>query len=244
MRRAFAEGRAFARRGLPPCAVAALAVAAAMPFARAEAAAGAKSGNETSVETAVEKPAEQGAGRRTGQDVEQNVERGAAAAAEAATESGSAPRAGTPDATRKPGASHAGAQPAWPESDTVLDLLRADARAAAAQRLGHAQDWLAPSPAGSAPARLSPPGRVSGTDDADRVDVLAIYGIGRTLLADIEVNGAVWRYRQGRPWPLGATEQGPEHRYALVAIDLPCVRLRYRNDVRTACLHTESVHER
>ncbi|SAI57412.1 Uncharacterised protein [Bordetella ansorpii] len=138
--------------------------------------------------------------------------------------------------------SAAPAKPAWPESDTVLDLLRADARAAARQRLGHAQDWLSSSSPVPQPASLSAPG-MPGRDGQDRVDVLAIYGVGRTLHADVAVNGAVWRYRQGRHWPLGIAGQNGEPRYALVAIDLPCVRLRRQDDVRTACLHAEPAHD-
>ena len=85
--------------------------------------------------------------------------------------------------------SAAPAKPAWPESDTVLDLLRADARAAARQRLGHAQDWLSSSSPVPQPASLSAPG-MPGRDGQDRVDVLAIYGVGRTLHADVAVKGA------------------------------------------------------
>lgn len=138
----------------------------------------------------------------------------------------------------------AAASPAqvWPESDTVLDLLRADARAAAAQRLGRAQDWLPPSAAAQLSAR-GPAHGMPGSDAQDNVDVLAIYGVGRVLHADVSVNGAVWRYRQGRHWPLGVAGQADAPRYALVAIDLPCVRLRRQDDVRTACLHTGQVHD-
>jgi len=125
---------------------------------------------------------------------------------------------------------------AWPEADTVLDLLRADAQAAAAQlRLGRAQDWLARPGGASAPPVTVPPRSAGGP--ADRLDVVAIYGVGRALQADVSVNGAVWRYRQGRHWPLGVVSAQPaEPGYALVAIDLPCVRLRRDDDIRTACL--------
>lgn len=161
---------------------------------------------------------------------------GAAAAAGSAADTQAAP--GSPATAAMPAAQ---AQPAWPESDTVLDLLRADARAAAAQRLGRAQDWLPPSSPAQGPARASVPGP-SGRD-ADSVDVLAIYGVGRALHADVSVNGAVWRYRQGRHWPLGVAGQNGEPRYALIAIDLPCVRLRRQDDVRTVCLHGEQAHD-
>lgn len=134
------------------------------------------------------------------------------------------------------------AEPSWPESDTVLDLLRADAQAAAAgKRLERAQDWLA------APRVLAPPlaassdavpaVRVEPAGDArDRLDVVAIYGLGQSLYADIAINGELWRYRQGRRWPQGIDDAAGEPRYSLVRIELPCVRLRWQEAQRTACL--------
>lgn len=137
----------------------------------------------------------------------------------------------------------------WPESDTVLDLLRADAQAAAAgKRLERAQDWLAvpqglaPSPAssGAAPAvRAAPSG-----DARDRLDVVAIYGMGTSLYADIAINGEMWRYRQGRRWPQGIDDATGEPRYSLVRIEQPCVRLSWQQAQRTACLRrAEGSHD-
>ena len=126
----------------------------------------------------------------------------------------------------------------------MLDLLRADAQAAAAgKRLERAQDWLAaprafaPSPASSVamPAvRTEPSG-----DSRDRLDVVAIYGVGQSLYADIAINGELWRYRQGRRWPQGIDDAAGEPRYSLVRIEQPCVRLRWQDAQRTACLRRE-----
>jgi hypothetical protein len=130
----------------------------------------------------------------------------------------------------------------WPESDTVLDLLRADAQAAAAgKRLERAQDWLAMPrtlvPPLVSPGAASPPVRSEPSGDArDRVDVVAIYGVGRSLYADIAINGELWRYRQGRRWPQGIDDAVGEPRYSLVRIEQPCVRLRWQQAQRTACL--------
>jgi len=160
--------------------------------------------------------------------------RAAAPAAADAAGVASAPPARTAGQTGR----SAEAATAWPESDTVLDLLRADAQAAAAQlRLGRAQDWLAPPTPASLPHTAPPYAAAGGVPD--RVDVIAIYGVGRALHADVSINGATWRYRQGRHWPLGvAAGQPAEPGYALVGIDLPCVRLRRDGGVRTACLPT------
>lgn len=134
------------------------------------------------------------------------------------------------------------AEAAWPEADTVLDLLRADARAAlAGKRLERAQDWLAASSVQSVSASAAP---ASG-EGRDRIDVRAIYGVGQVLHADVSVNGALWRYRQGRRWPLGVSDPGAAPHYALASIDPPCVRLRGEGEsVRTACLLVrESAHD-
>ena len=132
------------------------------------------------------------------------------------------------------------AESPWPESDTVLDLLRADAQAAACKRLERAQDWLAaprasvPSPASS---DVMPAVRTEPSGDArDRLDVVAIYGVGQSLYADIAINGELWRYRQGRRWPQGIDDAAGEPRYSLVRIEQPCVRLRWQQAQRTACL--------
>jgi hypothetical protein len=125
----------------------------------------------------------------------------------------------------------------WPESDTVLDLLRADAQAAAGgKRLERAQDWLA-MPASLPPHQAAPLARAEPAGDArDQLEVLAIYGVGQSLHADIAINGELWRYRQGRRWPQGIDDAAGEPRYSLVRIEQPCVRLRWQEAQRTACL--------
>ncbi|WP_019938816.1 hypothetical protein [Bordetella sp. FB-8] len=152
---------------------------------------------------------------------------------------------GAGTAAEKTGAADAAlAQSPWPESDTVLDLLRADARAATVgKRLERAQDWLA-TPQSFVPPHASlqaaPVVRSDPSGDAgDRLDVLAIYGVGRSLYADIAINGALWRYRQGRHWPQGVDDATGEPRYSLVRIEQPCVRLSWRKTQRTACLRRE-----
>lgn len=138
------------------------------------------------------------------------------------------------------------AEPPWPESDTVLDLLRADARAAlAGKHMERAQDWLA-MPGAIMPAVPLSPGANAGqaANARDQLEVLAIYGVGRSLHADIMINGESWRYRQGRRWPLGIDDAAGEPRYSLVGIEQPCVRLRWRESLRTACLHSKGAgHE-
>ena len=150
-----------------------------------------------------------------------------------------APAAETADAER------VAADEAWAEGDTVRDLLRADAQAArAAPPPRQAADWLGP-PAGS--ALRTPAGLAGSLPDgasvaADRVDVVAIYGVGKVLHADVSVNGRVSRYRAGRAAPLASLPAGEP--YVLQAIEVPCVRLRKAGEPYTACLlHTGSAHD-
>ncbi|WP_459614618.1 hypothetical protein [Bordetella sp. 2513F-2] len=129
----------------------------------------------------------------------------------------------------------------WPESDTVLDLLRADARAAAAaQRFQHAPAWL---PANVQGPAAGPAAGMPAMQRDEQVELLAIYGVGRALHADVSVNGAIWRYRQGSPWPLGTAGVEGHPGYGLQAIVLPCVRLRKQEALRVACLRAEAGHE-
>lgn len=152
--------------------------------------------------------------------------------AAAAIACGAMPCAAAPaDSTGAPIAEPAG----WAEGDTVRDLLRADAQAAqTARHPQQAADWLGPSHAGRPPS--SPHGGL-----ADQVDVMAIYGVGKSLHADVSVNGRIARYRAGRAWPLESQLSADGERYALLSIDVPCVRLRKAGAPLTACLLNQDV---
>jgi len=134
------------------------------------------------------------------------------------------------------------AEEVWAEGDTVRDLLRADAQAArAAPPLRQAADWLE-APAGG--ARRASAGPADEASAADRIDVVAIYGVGKALHADISVNGRIARYRAGRAAPLTSAPPLAGDSYALQAIEVPCVRLRKAGAPYTACLlHSGSAHD-
>ncbi|MBV7482367.1 hypothetical protein KW845_05365 [Bordetella sp. BOR01] len=121
----------------------------------------------------------------------------------------------------------------------MRDLLRADAQAARAARFPRqAVDWLAPQlPGGMVRLPGAPPGnRPDGEPGSiDRIDVMAIYGVGKALHADISVNGRVSRYRAGHAMPLLGSPLAGES-YALLAIEAPCVRLRKAGERYTTCL--------
>lgn len=134
----------------------------------------------------------------------------------------------------------------WPEGDTVRELLRADAQAARAASITprQAADWLrqpapdarrAAAPSGAAASALSVP--------VDRIDLLAIYGVGAALQADVSINGVVSRYRAGRATPL-ASSPGHGEAYVLQGIKVPCVSLQKAGQTHNACLiSTEASHD-
>jgi len=139
------------------------------------------------------------------------------------------------EATESAEAEPAVAAQAWAEGDTVRELLRADAQAArATPPPRQAADWLGPRAGGAPRASGGPADAPHGSGAADRVDVVAIYGVGKALHADISVNGRVSRYRAGRAAPLASASPGDS--YVLQAIDVPCVRLRKSGEPHTACL--------
>ena len=150
-------------------------------------------------------------------------------------EAGDAAYAEPTEATESAETDPAAAVQPWAEGDTVRELLRADAQAArAAPPPRQAADWLGPRAGGAPRASGGPADAPHGSGAADRVDVVAIYGVGKALHADISVNGRVSRYRAGRAAPLASASPGDS--YVLQAIDVPCVRLRKSGEPHTACL--------
>lgn len=139
----------------------------------------------------------------------------------------------------------------WAEGDTVRDLLRLDAQAARVTAPRQAADWLRPGTPQVAAhaARIGRAGGYAGPEAgdapgaADRIDVVAIYGVGKVLHADISINGRLSRYRAGRALPLASSPLGAQP-YSLHAIEAPCVRLRKAGEPYTACLlHADSAHD-
>ncbi|QVQ29197.1 hypothetical protein [Achromobacter deleyi] len=118
----------------------------------------------------------------------------------------------------------------WPEAETVLTLLRADAAAALADC--RVPGLCAPGGQSSALATSAPPRR-------DDIRVAAIFGTARSLSVDVVVNGALLRYRAGRADPVeGAVTMDA---YRLLTIDGACVRLHRDGRDHTACLDAGGV---
>lgn len=104
--------------------------------------------------------------------------------------------------------------PAWPEASTVDELLRRETRAALA--LQQRRPVLADLPDESGPHRPS-------EAQPDRIDLAAIYGVGKRLHVEVLFNGQRLRYRHGRKWP----DEAPDGlgAFALRSIEGTCVKL-------------------
>ena len=116
--------------------------------------------------------------------------------------------------------------PGWPDADIVDELLRRETRAALtaqAQRRGSPRGPLS-RPDADTPVEAQP----------DRIDLAAIYGVGKRLDVEVLVNGRRLRYRHGRKWP----EEAPDGdgAYALRAIQGNCITLDSAGGNRRACL--------
>lgn len=144
---------------------------------------------------------------------------------------------------------------AWPVAGSVEALLQAETEAALRARradrfgagsLAEPRPGLGPGPGsgpgagpgfgpGSGPGPGPGPGAPTRSDQADRLAVAAIYGVGRRLHVDVRINGQMARYRKGQRWPEHAPSGGAGV-YALAAVLGECVRLQSGASARVACL--------
>lgn len=116
----------------------------------------------------------------------------------------------------------------WPEAQTVLTLLRADAAAALADC--KVPGVCAP---GAEPASSTAPAARARDD----IRVAAIFGTARRLSIDVIVNGALLRYQAGRADPVAGS--AAMDAYRLLTVDGACVRLHRDGRDHTACLDAE-----
>lgn len=54
------------------------------------------------------------------------------------------------------------------------------------------------------------------------VEVLGIFGLGHSLMADVAINGSRVRFKRGQLYPLGVA---PGYPFKLVSIKTPCVKV-------------------
>lgn len=117
--------------------------------------------------------------------------------------------------------------PQWPEAQSVNELMQAELRAALlAQRQRQ--------PGRARAAAADPAGGIADEPAADRVDLAAIYGVGKRLKVELIVNGQARQYGHGKKW--SDEGAGIKDAYALVGIDGRCVKLDGPGGIRTVCL--------
>lgn len=113
----------------------------------------------------------------------------------------------------------------WAQLVSVRELLQLDT----AEALRRARDQA---PERSVATRVGVPSMA----EAPALSLLAIYGVGHRLLAEIRLGNDRLVYLKGQPLPVGANRSLPEHVPRLVAIDGTCVRMTHQAREHTVCL--------
>lgn len=111
----------------------------------------------------------------------------------------------------------------WSQLVSVRELLQLDTERALAR------------------ARTGRSGRDSGVPEvmpasSQQLELLAIYGVGTRLLAEVQVGHDRYVYLRGQALPVGGNRSLPEHAHRLVAIEGACVRMAFQSTEKTACL--------
>lgn len=131
---------------------------------------------------------------------------------------------------------------------TVREMLRLDAERALAteqrlyreeeRRLGALnQVQIADEPVAQAEKKSDTPQVV--IEPPAVIEVLGIFGVENKLMADVEINGARYRFISGRALPIAASDG---FRFKLVKIHTPCVTLKdTKLGAREVCLRGSSL---
>jgi hypothetical protein len=117
--------------------------------------------------------------------------------------------------------------PQWPEAPSVNELMQAELQAALLTQRQR-------TPGRARATAADPVAGIADEPAADRVDLAAIYGVGKRLKVELIVNGQARRYEHGKKW--SDEGAGIKNAYALVGIDGRCVKLDGAGGIRTVCL--------
>lgn len=110
------------------------------------------------------------------------------------------------------------------EQMSVRELMHLETREALDLARGRARNHRYPD---SAPAGVGP--------GKEGLKLLAIYGVGKKLLAEVRVGSRPHVYLRGQALPLGA--KAGAQVYRLHGITGSCVHLERRGEAHTLCLH-------
>lgn len=105
---------------------------------------------------------------------------------------------------------------------SVRELMRLDA----AQALDHARQGFAARPRDQAAVTQS-----------GELQLLAIYGVGKKLLARIRHGDRTFLYIRGNALPVGVKADRSQSVFRLMGISSSCVELARAEKARTLCLH-------
>jgi hypothetical protein len=110
------------------------------------------------------------------------------------------------------------------EQMSVRELMQLETREALELARGRARNHRYPdsAPAGAGPGR-------------EGLKLVAIYGVGKKLLAEVRVGSRPQVYLRGQALPLGAKADAQVYR--LHGITGSCVHLERRGEAHTLCLH-------
>lgn len=112
-------------------------------------------------------------------------------------------------------------QARW-ETQSVRELMQQDLR-----------DALA-SPAGGPAGRAGPGSREPGVRPVLEPRLVALYGVGQALMAEIQVGRRAYLYVRGQAWPAGYA--GDRGVYQLRGMNGACVQLERGEDRHSLCL--------
>ncbi|HWK59826.1 MAG TPA: hypothetical protein VNT00_00270 [Eoetvoesiella sp.] len=115
---------------------------------------------------------------------------------------------------------------------SVRELIRLETALALSQAQKKLQGASRPGDAGQ---------RTSGQSAAPRL--VAIYGVGKKLAAEVRIGADTHLYMNGHPLPVGQRKAG-KSAYTLRAMDSACVRLERESRETQLCLAGQPIQER
>jgi hypothetical protein len=120
---------------------------------------------------------------------------------------------------------------AWPQAQTVNELLYEETQAARVQQRQYTHTRMDATVIED----------VAKERGSDRLELAAIYGVGKRLNVEVLINGQRRVYRHGHKWPDTVPDDGQKgtNAYGLQAIKGPCITLNSPAGSRLVCLGME-----
>lgn len=113
---------------------------------------------------------------------------------------------------------------------TLHELMQLESRQLLAASRARARQQPAPGQSEQTPSLTVP------VDD--EVRLMAVYGVGQAMFAQLQIAGQAWVFMRGRPWPIG--HDAPVGDYRLHALSARCAVLRQGETLSRHCLYPET----